>query len=74
MQGHAERAAQLFGAVEHLRELSGTPIAPVERAKYDRLVDATRTHLDETTFASAWAAGCTLSLDQAIAAALAINN
>jgi tetratricopeptide (TPR) repeat protein len=73
MQGQAERAARLFGAIEHLRELSGTPIAPVDRAKYDRFVDGIRTQLDEITFTSAWATGRAMTLEHAIAEALAIS-
>jgi predicted ATPase len=70
MQGQAKWAARLFGAVEHLREVSGTPIALIDRAGYEHLVDATRVQLDEATFAAAWAEGRAMSLDQAIAEAL----
>jgi hypothetical protein len=48
--------------------LAAWPELPVD---YERFVAATRAQLDEATFAAAWAAGAALSLDQAIAEAVA---
>jgi tetratricopeptide (TPR) repeat protein len=70
-QGQLQRAAQLFGAAEATRGLIGAPLPPSERPCYERLVTAVRTQLDKETFAAAWAAGRALSLEQAIAYALA---
>jgi hypothetical protein len=39
-------------------------------AEYDRTVAAVRAQLDEATFAAAWAAGRTMTLDEAIAEAI----
>jgi non-specific serine/threonine protein kinase len=63
------RAAQLFGAAESLRESTGIPLPPVQRAAYERDLAATRAALDETAFTAAWATGRALSMEQAIAEA-----
>jgi predicted ATPase len=66
------RAARLWGAAEALRAALGTPLPPVDRAGYERAVAAACAALaadspDGTrTFADAWAAGQTLSIEQAI--------
>jgi len=69
-QGHHERAARLWGAAEELRAGLGTPIWPADRAGYDRAVAQTRAQLGEEAFASAWAAGRAMILEQAITEAL----
>jgi DNA-binding CsgD family transcriptional regulator len=61
-------AARLWGATEGLRERMGTPIPPVERADYERVVASARTQLGEQTFAAAWAEGRTMTPEQALAA------
>jgi tetratricopeptide (TPR) repeat protein len=68
-RGQPERATRLLGAAEATRRRLGAPLAPNERPRYERLVAAVRTHLDDETFAAAWAAGRALSLEQAIAEA-----
>ena len=70
-QGRMVRAAQLLGAAAGLRESIGAPRSPGERRPYERLVAGVSTRLDEATFAAAWAAGQAMSLEQAIAYALA---
>jgi tetratricopeptide (TPR) repeat protein len=67
-QGHPQRAAQLFGAAERLRD--GTPMPPADRPERDRSVAAVRAALGEVAFAAAWAAGRAMSLDQAVVHAL----
>ena len=52
-----EKAAQLFGAAEALREAIGAPIPPVERPDYDQAVAALRAQLGAVAFAVAWAQG-----------------
>ena len=68
--GQFERAAQLFGAAEVLREVSKRPLAPQNRSDYDRAVAAARDELGEATFIAAWAAGRALPLEQAMTEAL----
>jgi predicted ATPase/class 3 adenylate cyclase len=67
--GQPERAARLFGAAAALREAIGAPMAPADRAAYDRHVATVRAALGEAAFAAAWAAGQAMTLDRAIAAA-----
>jgi len=65
------RAAQIWGAVEALNEKMGTVNAPGDRRRTDALIAATRSHIPTETFAAAWAKGRQLSLEDAIALALA---
>jgi hypothetical protein len=65
-QGNPVWAAQLWGAAQTLRETSGAPLPPVERVPYQRALEALRTRLGEQAFATAWAQGRTLSLEQAL--------
>ncbi len=67
-----EHAARLFGAVAALAEASGIASRPAHRATNDRLLAAVRTHLESTTFASAWEAGTALSLEHVVAEALRV--
>jgi len=69
-QGQPARAARLFGAAAALREALGTPLPLVLHAEYERAVAAARTQIDPTTFAAEWAAGRTMTVEQAVAYAL----
>jgi hypothetical protein len=59
-----------LGAAEALRETIGLPLAPVDRAAYERNVAAVRAQFDAASFAAAWAEGRAMTLEQAIAYAL----
>jgi predicted ATPase/DNA-binding CsgD family transcriptional regulator len=65
-QGEPAWAARLWGAAERLRETIGTPLPPVYRADYERLVATTRTQLGERAFAAAWAEGRSMTPEQAL--------
>jgi ATP/maltotriose-dependent transcriptional regulator MalT len=67
-RGELACAAKLWGAAEALREAIGAPIPPVDRAEYERIVAAARSHLGEKAFAAAWAEGRTMTPEQALAA------
>jgi tetratricopeptide (TPR) repeat protein len=67
-QGELVRAARLWGTAESLRDAMGIPIPPVYRADYERSVSAALTQLGEQAFAAAWAEGCSVSPEQALAA------
>ena len=67
--GQPEQAARLFGAAEALLVAIGDGLDPIDRVEYEHNVAAVRAQLDEGTFASAWAEGRTMSLEQAIAEA-----
>ncbi len=64
-------AVRLFAAAHRLRQQISTPVPPVEQANYARWVNSVRSQLGESAFTAAWANGVTLTLEQAIAAALA---
>jgi hypothetical protein len=66
-----DRAARLWGAAAALREALGAPRAPNRRAEGERELGAARAALGESAFAASWAEGQALSLEQAIADALA---
>jgi predicted ATPase len=64
-QGRAERAGRLFGAAE-----SVLPATSMFRDDLKRRVAAARAHLDAATFEAGWAAGQTMTEEQAITEAL----
>jgi predicted ATPase len=64
-------AARLFGAAEAVRESAGIPLPPVQRAAYERDLAEARAQLDQVAWETAWATGRGLTLEQAIAEALA---
>ncbi len=66
-----ERAARLFAAAGGVRDAIGAPLPPVDRPDHDRAVAEARAPLGDDGFADAWAAGQSLSLEQAIDEALA---
>ena len=70
-RGQLERAARLLGAVEGCRAAFGALASPVDRALYDQIAADLRAQLGDEAYSVAWTAGRVLSLDQAIAAALA---
>ena len=64
-------AARIWGAAERLREEIGSPLAPNERAGYDRRVGAACAALgNDVAFDHARQEGRALSLDEAIALAM----
>ncbi len=62
--------AQLFGATEAFRAMTGVVIPPREVAGYEQMLATVRTGLGEEAFATAWAAGHAMTLAQAIDYAL----
>jgi serine/threonine-protein kinase PknK len=69
--GQAERAARLLGAAKAQRDRLGLRYRVREdQVALEHAVAATRTALGEDAFATAWAAGRTLSPGQAVSAAL----
>jgi predicted ATPase/DNA-binding SARP family transcriptional activator/DNA-binding CsgD family transcriptional regulator len=64
------RAATLFGAAAAAREELETPIRPVDRERYERFVAASQRGVGKRAWASAWAAGRAMSLQQAAGYAL----
>ena len=70
-RGQLKRAARLLGAAEALREATVSTIPPDEHAEYAEAAAALRSALGEEAFAAAWAEGRALSMESAIALALA---
>ena len=65
-EGHARRAARLFGAAAVLREPVGDFASATLQAARERALAAIRTQLGEREFAAASAEGRSLSFDQAL--------
>ena len=72
-RGDSEESARLFGAAEALREHLKTPLPPSERESYEERVLKTRSELDGTAFAVAWAWGRSMNLEQAMDYALSLE-
>jgi non-specific serine/threonine protein kinase len=64
--GQIVQAARLLGAAQFAREAIGVPLPITWRANYDRALSVVRKRLDQATFASAWAEGRAMSLEQAM--------
>ena len=71
VKGDHVRAVRLFGIAEALRELVGHRYEPHEQRAHAQGVAVTRTALGEETFATDWAAGRAMTLEQAVEYALA---
>ena len=65
----AVRAARLLAAAEAQVESRGGLLAAFDQAERLRLAKLLRTRLDEGVFAKAWAEGCAMTLEQAMAEA-----
>jgi predicted ATPase/class 3 adenylate cyclase len=63
-------AARFFAVADGLRQELEAPLSPAERTMYERDVARVRAQADEDTFATAWAEGRAMTLEQAIAYAL----
>jgi tetratricopeptide (TPR) repeat protein len=64
-------AARLFGAADALLRRIGLVLAPVDALAFDRDLASARAALDSAAFAGAWDAGAVLTMEDAIAEALA---
>ena len=65
--GEAQRAARLLGGADALFEVIGADLDPAERDLHERTVADVHAHLDDETFAAAWAEGRAMSLPDAVA-------
>jgi len=73
-EGKTERAARLFGASQALLDAIGATLDPIDKADYDRGMIMSRTQLDAATFAAAWEAGRAMTLEQAIAEGVELDD
>jgi predicted ATPase len=69
--GHAARAVRLLGAAVTFTDAMGAPFFPEDRREHDGYLVTARASLDEARFATAWAEGRRLTLEEAITEALA---
>lgn len=65
-----EQAGRLLGAAAALRDGTAAPVTPYELARHDQQCTAVRNVLGDDVFQSAWAAGRSLTLEQAAAEAM----
>jgi non-specific serine/threonine protein kinase len=65
--GEAERAAQMLGAAQAMRQRIGAIVGLPERAAYERAGAAACAALGDEAFTAAWAAGRALSREEAVA-------
>ncbi len=70
-EGKPERAARLLGAAEALGEAIGALSSSADRALHERQVGFVRDALSKDAFASAWAEGRAMTVEEAIEYALA---
>jgi predicted ATPase/class 3 adenylate cyclase len=70
MYGHVRKAVQLLGTAQALRESCSAPIFPYQVADYERTLTLLRAQLDESTFASYWAEGRAMNVNQVVKEAL----
>jgi predicted ATPase/DNA-binding SARP family transcriptional activator len=68
-----ERAAQLLGASEALRETLGVSLQAGDQFEIKRYLSAVQAQLDEAAFEAAWAKGRTMSFEQAVSYALEVG-
>ena len=65
-EGHAARAARLFGATDALLERIKVPLTPADRAEYDRDLAAARSQLDERAWERVYSEGRATSIEEAV--------
>lgn len=65
------RAARLFGATDALAKTMDYTLEPAEHDIYERSLALARSQLDSVEFAAAWTEGAAMSLEEAVAYALA---
>ena len=64
------RAARLWGAAGALRELYDSPVAPVERDRYERYLASVRFQPDEEAWEAAWEKGQAMTMEEAVSYAM----
>jgi predicted ATPase/DNA-binding NarL/FixJ family response regulator/DNA-binding XRE family transcriptional regulator len=65
-----EKAAQLLGAAESLREQNGYLLEPLPRAEYEEAIARVRAQLDPAVFETAWAEGQAMTEAEVVTTAL----
>ena len=68
-----EKATKLLGAAEALRQRIEIDMTPPEREEYEKEVADLKGNLDTNEFASLWAEGRSMTMEQAIEFAIGID-
>lgn len=68
-----ERAAKLYGAAQAISEIIDYQLSPFDRSEFDRHIQTALEQLGETRFQELQAVGRAMTMEQAIAYALEIN-
>ena len=71
-KGQAQRAANLLGAAERLRQAIDSSMTSMERVEYEQEISALRAQMDEAALTAAWSEGRAMTMDEAIT--LAVND
>ena len=71
--GNTEQATGIAGAAQAAAEATGASLEPFEQQIHAQTIETARQALGEESFAAAWAGGCRLTIDEAVARALAID-
>jgi hypothetical protein len=66
MAGRIVQAARLIGVVDRIYQQSDIRLPPLEQARYARTIETIHAQLDEAAYATAWAEGQTLAVDQIV--------
>jgi non-specific serine/threonine protein kinase len=66
LQGHAQHAVSILGAVAELRQSIGVPVRPADQADLDHALEEGRKILGPGAFAEAWTTGQILSLEHIV--------
>ena len=66
LEGEHERAARLMGAAQALRDSIFAVVEPLDHAHRDNVLVRLGANLDESAFATAWAEGRLMTLEQAM--------
>ncbi len=67
---HVEKATKLLGAAEALRKKIEIDMTPPEREEYNKEVADLKANMDEKEFASLWAEGRSMTMEEAIELAI----
>ena len=67
------RAIRLFGAVAAALSVLGTQLEPVDRVEYESARDSARAALDPAAWDQEWTTGQKMTLEEALAYALAVG-
>jgi non-specific serine/threonine protein kinase len=71
--GQLRQAIRLAGASDRIGRIISMTMIPLNQRLYDEALAEVRRQLDDAAFAEAWAEGQALSLDEAVAEALAVE-